>query len=218
MTSEPSLDDLAIRHGVDKSSKVHGYTRAYERHFAIFRDRPIRLLGIGVGGGGSLRMWRDYFPHAAVYGLDVKDCRPPEGERIRIFQGSQDDEQVLERLAAQAGPLDVVIDDGSHRWSDQITAFKALYPHLAPGGCYVIEDLHTSYWDQYKRGAERTLSFLRELVHEINLNGKSGYGRIENDPEYQTLASRLNLYERTLESLTFYKSIVFIQKKADAGA
>jgi hypothetical protein len=213
----PSLDELAIRYGVDKSSQVHNYTRAYERHFGHLRSQPVRLLEIGVGGGGSLQMWRDYFPRGTVYGLDVKDCRPPQAANIRVFQGSQDDEAALERLAAETGPLDIIIDDGSHLWSDQITAFKTLYPHVSPGGFYVIEDLHTSYWDTYRRGAERTVWFLRELVHEVTLNGKSGYGQVENDPDYAALAGGLNLYEKTLESITFYKSIAFIKKKDAAG-
>ena len=55
--TEPSLDALAIRHGADKSSKVHGYTRAYERHFAPLRHLPIALLEIGVGNGAS--RWAD---------------------------------------------------------------------------------------------------------------------------------------------------------------
>jgi len=208
-----ALDELALRYGVDKSSKVHHYTRAYEQHFGPWRDRPLSLLEIGVGEGNSLRMWRDYFPQANIFGLDVKNSPPLEGPRIKVFVGSQGDDLALEKMAAGTGPLDIVIDDGSHRWSDQIGSFKALYPHVKPGGFYVIEDLHTSYWDKYKCGAERTMRYLLELVHELNLNGKSGYGKLENDPEYEKLRVKMNLFERTLESITFYKSMVFIKKK-----
>jgi demethylmacrocin O-methyltransferase len=209
----PSLDALAIRHGADKSSKVHGYTRAYERHLAPLRQLPIVLLEIGVGGGASLRMWRDYFPRATLYGLDLADCKGLEGAGVRTFQGSQSDEDVLERLLHATGPLDVVIDDGSHRWADLIASFRKLYPHLKPGGYYVIEDLHTSYWDGYRSGAERTLAFLCERVHDLNLHGRSGYGTLGNDPEAAAVRKVLNVYERTVGSITFYKSIAFVQKR-----
>jgi hypothetical protein len=206
------LDDLALRHGADKSSKVHGYTRAYERHFAHLRVQPIALLEIGIGGGASLRMWRDYFPRATLYGLDIEDCKGLETLGMRVFQGAQADEDVLERLLAVTGPLDVIVDDGSHRWADQIASFKKLYPHLKPGGCYAIEDLHTSYWEQYRSGQQRTVWFLRDLVHDLNLHGRSGYGTVRNDPEYAGLEPELNVYQRTVESITFYKSIAFVRK------
>jgi hypothetical protein len=211
----PTLDALALRHGVDKSSKVHGYTRAYERHLAAWRQRPLALLEIGIGGGASLRMWRDYFPQATIYGLDVKDCRL-DPSRVRTFQGRQADEDVLERLLAVTGPLDLVIDDGSHLWADQIASFRKLYPHVKPGGYYAVEDLHTSYWDAYKSGDQPTLTFLRGLVDDVNLHGRSGYGLPRNDPEYAALRLDWNVYERTIDSITFYKSIAFVQKK-EAG-
>src|SRR5262249_13206725 len=96
--SEMSLDALAIRHSADKSSKVHGYTRVYEKHFGPIRNEPVVLLEIGVGSGASLRTWRDYFNRAQLYGLDMGDCKHLEISGTHIFQGSQSDESVLERL------------------------------------------------------------------------------------------------------------------------
>jgi demethylmacrocin O-methyltransferase len=210
---DEALDELAIRHGADKSSKVHGYTRAYNGHFAPLRHEPVRLLEIGVGDGASLRMWHDYFPMATICGLDVDDRRHLAGQGFRVFAGTQGDKSVLEKVVAEAGPFDIVIDDGSHRWSDQIFAFKTLFPHVQAGGYYVVEDLHTSYWDRYRSGEERTIWFLRELVHEINLHGKSGYGSLRNDPEKRSIVPSLNYYQQTIESITFYKSIAFVRKK-----
>ena len=41
--------------------KWHHYFDVYARHFGPYRDKPIRMLEIGVFRGGSLRMWKDYF-------------------------------------------------------------------------------------------------------------------------------------------------------------
>jgi hypothetical protein len=213
VSSEPSLDDLALRHGADKSSNVHGYARAYEPHLAPLRHEPITLLEIGVGSGASLRMWRDYFPRATLYGLDIRDCPDLAALGVTLFQGSQSDESLLERLIATTGPLDVVIDDGSHLWADQIASFRKLYPHLEPGGVYAIEDLHTSYWQQYNSGDEPALKFLCNLVDELNLHGKSGYGTLANDPEFAALEPDLNVYQRTIDCITFHKSLAFVRKK-----
>jgi hypothetical protein len=210
-----SLDELARRHGCDKASTVHGYTRAYERHFGPLRDQPVKLLEIGVGRGNSMRMWREYFPRAALYGLDIEECRQVEPLNVTVFIGSQGDPVVLDRLAAKTGKLDIVIDDGSHRWSDQMVAFERLYPHLQPGGIYVVEDLHTSYMERFRAGERTALAFFQGLVEDLNLRGKSGYGCPRNDPLYSTLIGELTVYERTIESLTFYKSIVFVKKKGE---
>jgi hypothetical protein len=208
-----SLDELALQYGTDKSSRVHGYTRAYEIHFANLRGEPISLLEIGVAAGCSLRMWRDYFPRARIYGLDVRDCPALEGFDVVLFRGSQSDPSVLRHVARETGGCDLIIDDGSHLWSDQLVAFQFLYAHLRPGGWYVIEDLHTSYWNAYKAGENRPMEFFFELLHEMNLRGESGYGMLENDPNHAALMGDLTLFQRTVESVTFYKSIVLVKKK-----
>jgi demethylmacrocin O-methyltransferase len=152
MTNE--LEALALAHGSDKAS--HGYCALYEDLFAPLRDRPVRLLELGVGGferpddpafgGASLRMWRDYFPRGEVVGLDLYDKSGVAGERITVVQGRQEDEALLARLVAQHGPFDIVIDDASHIPALTRRSFELLFPTLADGGIYVLEDVATSYW------------------------------------------------------------------------
>lgn len=152
LTHEETLDTLARRHGTDKAIGHH-YCQHYERHFAALRPRPLRLLEIGVGGysnphagGESLRMWRDWFPRAQIYGLDVHPKVGLNGDRMTVVQGSQTDEGFLRELLAKIGPVEIIIDDGSHVSADTRETFRLLFPLLAPTGIYVIEDLQTSYW------------------------------------------------------------------------
>jgi SAM-dependent methyltransferase len=116
------------------------YLEIYERHFAKFVGRDVRVLEIGVGHGGSLQLWKRYFgKHARIFGLDIDGrCKACEEEHIGILISDQASPPVL-------GALDVVIDDGSHRPDDQVASFKALWPQLNPGGIYLIEDCHTGY-------------------------------------------------------------------------
>ena len=55
-------------------------------------------------------------------------------------QGDQD--RLADLVAADLGdaPLDVVIDDASHRYRPTVASFEVLFPRLRPGGVYVIED------------------------------------------------------------------------------
>lgn len=152
--AQPSLVTLAAHHGTDKLT--HGYINAYAHWFAGWRQRALNLLEIGVGGydvpqdgGNSLRMWRDFFPRTMIHAIDIADKSPHVERRVRIFQGSQADPAFLCDVARRIGRLDIIIDDGSHVSSHIITSFSTLFPLLADGGLYVIEDLHTSYWSQY---------------------------------------------------------------------
>lgn len=139
-----SLDRLAIKHGTDKSSLEHGYTRWYEQYLAPWRDKPIKLLELGVWNGASLRMWRDYFTKGTIIGLD-NARRDVDTNGCIVAIGEQDSKTSLDALASMFAPFSVIIDDASHISSKTIRSFELLWPHLAPGGLYVIEDLQTSY-------------------------------------------------------------------------
>lgn len=175
-----ALDPLARIYGTDKSSRFHGYTRHYAAHLGR-RRRHIRcLLEIGIGGttpltgydtvegGQSLRMWQDYLPNARIVGIDIA-AKAVSGRRIRTERGDQSDPAFLAGVAGRHGPFDVVIDDGSHRGPDVKASFEALFPHVAPGGVYVIEDLATAYatWDNFCGGPPGTPGTQMELLKDL---------------------------------------------------
>lgn len=149
------LTRLAIRYGTDKWG-IHFYTPVYHDLFRHLRDRPLRLLEIGVGGfasprlgGASLRMWADYFPQGRIVGIDIAEKRLDLGPRIAILRGAQDDPAFLARVVAEHGPFDIVVDDGSHRPRHVVASFAALFPTLADRGLYVIEDVQTAFWPKF---------------------------------------------------------------------
>jgi hypothetical protein len=150
------LTELAQRHGTDKWGTKHHYTPHYEATLAHLRLEKFTLLEIGIGGysrggqgGESLRMWRDYFPHASIIGLDIHDKSFVEDDRIRVYQGDQSDPDILSRIVTENPDVKVVIDDGSHVSAHIIASFNALFPLLPHDGIYAIEDTQTSYWPEY---------------------------------------------------------------------
>jgi Methyltransferase domain len=136
-----TLDDLGIRHGTDKSVLNHDYLRHYERILAPFQSQPITLLEIGVFRGESLAMWEEWFPKAAIVGVDIHpECAQYAGGRREVEIGSQADAAFLNDLGQRRKPH-VIIDDGSHRADHIQLTFETLFPHLQPGGVYIIEDV-----------------------------------------------------------------------------
>jgi hypothetical protein len=117
--------------------------RHFEREFAPFRDRAITVIEIGVAGGPSLRVWKQFFSLATIVGVDINPkCRAQASGRIAIEIGSQADPDFLNKIEQRHGTPSIVIDDGSHHADHIQFTFEHLFPLLAPGGCYVIEDLH----------------------------------------------------------------------------
>lgn len=135
---------LAEKYGSDK---LGHYTPFYDLLLRHKRGRCVfRVLEIGIKDGASLRMWRDYFPEAVVYGMDKDRSTLFDEERIKTFYGDQgsvvDLGNVLSAIEAVRRPLDLIVDDGSHDIEHQALCAEALYPYLAEGGIYIIEDVN----------------------------------------------------------------------------
>jgi hypothetical protein len=206
------LPRLARIYGSDKWG-VHWYCRHYEHHFAHLRRRRIVLLEIGIGGyddpedgGGSLRMWRRYFPRGRIYGLDIADKSPHNERRIHTFRGDQSDERFLAQVIEQIGPPDIVVDDGSHVNEHVIKTFHCLFPRLADGGIYVVEDTQTSYWPEFGGSSENlgtaptSMGLLKSLVDGLN------------HAEYIRPGYRPSYFDRHIVAMHFYHNLVFIHK------
>lgn len=140
----------------DTDKVASRYMEIYDPIMEPWVEKDNILLELGVHTGGSLLLWRDYFPHSIVVGIDLQlpqDFIP--GERIFTFQGSQADTRFLSQVANHMAPqgFDVIIDDASHIGELTKTSFWHLFEHhLKPGGLYVIEDWGTGYWDDWPDG------------------------------------------------------------------
>jgi SAM-dependent methyltransferase len=145
----------AANYDTDKAQHSH-YLRHYENYFQPLVDKEIKLLELGVYKGGSLLLWRDYFTSGTVVGLDLNAIDlVDETGRIRLYQGQQQDTQLLDRIAKENAPdgFDIIIDDCSHIGELTRISFWYLFDnHLKPGGIYVIEDWSTGYWDSFFDG------------------------------------------------------------------
>lgn len=203
-TPRASLDHIGILRGTDKSSLNHDYLRHYERILGHLRNEPITLLEIGVFRGGSLRMWEDYLTAARIVGVDiVPDCIQHADNRREIEIGSQADRDYLDELGRRQRPH-VIIDDGSHIADHVILTFRTLFPHLRPGGIYIVEDLHfhagpgAMHW----RGATDAVpqDLMLRLARLVSCPGTEG------DSE-RTLA-------QSIDSVEFFYGAAVIRKRS----
>lgn len=180
------LDPIALRHGTSKSSKFGNYTESYESVLGSWRDRKLVLLEIGVCLGASLRMWEEFLPHARIYGIDEEPAaKEHETARSQVRIGDQSDPSFLEQVVEETGPLDLIIDDGSHHSDHQLASLAILFPHLRNGGIYVIEDLACAFSPRFgphaglkKPGS--SIEYLKSLLDVIHAHPDFG-GRIGDE-------------------------------------
>ena len=176
---KPSMTRLAAEFGTDKLG-LHRYPQHYQRHFAALRRSEFSLLEIGIGGysreragGRSLRMWKAFFPKAQIIGLDIEDKSFVNEDRILAYQGSQTDAALLKQIFRTHGKFKIIVDDGSHRPEHIRTTFAILFPMLAKGGMYAIEDTQTSYWPRFGGSTDlddktTTMALVKDLLDGLN--------------------------------------------------
>ena len=148
-----SLVEIGSYYGTDKGNKWHtfkgkNYLDVYEIYLRPLRKLDVTLLEIGVRNGQSLNMWKEYFPGAHIYGLDIDPrCQQFASNNISIYTGSQDDRILIEQIFESSGEFDLIVDDGSHVNELTLASFSLLFGKLKSGGIYIIEDLGCSYLD-----------------------------------------------------------------------
>ena len=149
---------------------AHGYLPAYQRIF-VSLGPTARVCEIGVGQGAGLDMLRDLFPGGLFAGVDHNEnCRWPTG--VRQIVSRQDDPALPARLTAISPQWDLIIDDASHNSILSEVTFVLLWPLVAPGGFYVLEDwmvgLPATEWHaEFGPGmAELAASFLQRLTRD----------------------------------------------------
>ena len=172
--SEP-LERILLRHQGKVTDKWKAYLREYDHLLDSWRKRPVRILEIGIQNGGSLEVWAEYFPNAErLVGCDINPACSQlryDDPRIQVVVGDANTDQIEAQIRSASPSFDIILDDGSHTSGDIIRSFGRYFSMLVPGGLYVAEDLHCSYWQSFEGGLfdpYSSISFFKLLADIIN--------------------------------------------------
>lgn len=155
------LCDIAYKYKTDKCPQIrHSYTLFYYELFKHTKNNIKKVFEMGIGTpiimdhsgkdyvtGASLRMWRDFFPNAQIYGADIQPEAIFEDDRIKTFLADQSSEDDMKRVIGEVGgDIDLFVDDGSHYRDKQLDLARIVLPMLKKDVIYIIEDVHSSRW------------------------------------------------------------------------
>ena len=158
------LCHIGAIHDTDKSSQrknvtdnrhCHPYTLFYNSIFKDQRKNNLVIAEIGILHGASLLMWKDYFGNATIYGFDNNpefiDSFKMKFNNDRIELGMldvHDQLSIAEAFHSTGVQYDLIIEDTTHQFEDQLRVIENVYPFLKPGGMLIIEDIFKHYKEQ----------------------------------------------------------------------
>jgi hypothetical protein len=156
------LSKLALKHGTDKFQR-HRYTEIYFDIFGHLKDKNIKLLELGILNGGSLRMWREWFPNAQIVGVDNNTENLKIIDNVNIIKSNTQTIDICKDLNYQE--FDIIIDDADHHPYQQLITLWNIWPLLKKGGIYVIEDVQNiEIWGKH-------WEFLTPKIYNQSKNG-----------------------------------------------
>ncbi len=166
--------------------KAHTYSNYYYSLFNHFRDDVKLVFECGLGTnnpdfqsnmtvdgmpGASLRVWRDYFKNAQIYGADIDKDILFQEDRIKTYYVDQLNTPSIETMWKNIGihNFDIIIDDGLHTTDANINLFINSFNKLKKNGIYIIEDVHLL---ELNNIIEKLKKFNPELIVLQNKNVK----------------------------------------------
>lgn len=145
---------LGVKYPTDKSPyntdpglHKHAYTSIYNLLFSNIRYNNLRIGELGILENHSMLSWREFFPNAKLYGFEWFDGRLDKAiadgipNCIYAKMNVTDSKSIEEGLSNAGSDFDILMDDSTHVFEDQIKFINVAYKHLKPGGFLIVEDI-----------------------------------------------------------------------------
>jgi hypothetical protein len=143
-----SMDQMADNTLTDKNT-THSYFYVYEPLLHQKRSTAKNILEVGIYYGGSIQLWRDWFPKAHIYGVDICDLNfirskhISNDHHITLFTNTKayDEAFIKTNFQDKSIKFDMILDDGPHTLESNIWFIQKYLPLLAEDGILIIEDI-----------------------------------------------------------------------------
>lgn len=146
-----SLAEIVDNSRSDKNT-VHSYLPLYQKLLINKKETAKNVLEIGIYQGGSIKLWKDFFTNATVYGLDIMPI-------TNVWESIKNKEKIILHTSRDAYnatffnqtflnkvKFDFMLDDGPHT-IESMQQFIRLYSQvMTDDGILIIEDVQSWDW------------------------------------------------------------------------
>lgn len=215
--SKTELCELGVKYGTDKTpfltydaynldgiTTALPYTPFYNLLFSSMKYKNIIFGEIGIYKNASMKMWREYFPNATLYGWDCDNTGGKTEDRYSQdfvelarkdnldntfydYMNVKDESSIVNSFKKTNTKFDIIIDDSDHEFWSQIRIIRSSVNFLSSNGMLIIEDV----WDS---------SMIELYEQEINRYGHQKFynslTHISPDHDKKTYSGGLLLLTR----------------------
>jgi SAM-dependent methyltransferase len=149
---------------------------------ALARVRPRRMIEIGIHDGGSAIYWQHRYNLTRLATFDIEPEAPfftrylarnklTDAVRVHLGFDQADGDRMRAAIESDFGgdPVDAIIDDASHQYTETRAAFEIAFPYLRAGGAYIIEDWAWGHTHNWPDGAWADKPLMSPLLCELML-------------------------------------------------
>jgi len=200
--SKTDLCEIGSKYGTDKtpyndtsceyydSVYRHSYTPFYSTLFSNLKYSKINFGEIGILCNASIKMWREYFIKAKIYAWDGSEEHLKNAKKDKLrnviynYMHTSYEESIKESFLKCKCKFDVLIDDASHLFWDQIRLIRNSIDYLNPGAFLIIEDINRDFDE------ERYVYEVKQYGHDVYFDemlfidlyhNQSSLGKYNND-------------------------------------
>lgn len=161
--SRTELCDLGVKYPTDKSpynvgsssEHRHPYTAFYDLIFASLRHKEINFGEIGIEYNKSMICWRNYFTKAKLWGWEYYAGKIEQALKDNLhdteylYMDVTKEQSIIDGFNSAKILFDVIIDDSTHQFDNQISIARNVHPYLKPGGYFIIEDIFRKHPEEH---------------------------------------------------------------------
>ena len=150
-----------------------GFTGIYNLLFSSMKDKKINFAEIGIEKNSSIKMWREFFSFANIHAFEFDEKKIENGKNDNLkntFYHNIDVRNatsILNSFHEIDSKFDIIIDDSTHNFNDQINIVKNCHQFLNNNGILVLEDIYKYRKDYSELNYFNSLNDLKHLFSEI---------------------------------------------------
>ena len=173
-----SLDKLVDNSLTDKNTS-HSYLPLYQKLLENKKETTKNVLEIGIGdfflkNGGSIKLWKNFFKNATIYGLDILPVDRVIDEllnddRIILYTSidAYNEDFFITNFLNKNIKCDFMLDDGPHTLESMKQFIKLYTQIMTDDGILIIEDVQS--WDWIEILKDAVPEYLKQFIKVYDL-------------------------------------------------